>query len=742
MKKIVLSTCALVAILIACGKTNPPPVAAVKPVVNDYPVKIPDTTKISDQITRDALTTFDATSGTMKFSQATATLENLKTDDVLVSEPTKAAPYGYLRKVKTMRKEGAGMVLETEPAKLTDAIQSGSLNFEAVKPDLPVSGQATPLKPKLGGGGGINKGYLYDQNISETICLDDKNCDAGNIKLDGRLRVAIGLTLGLGVEYKVPFSLMAYLEASAGGDTFADLNVTAHFNDSFKKEKLVKNFYEVVTAYIGPLPVVMFISTDLFVGVDGDAQGDFTTGVKPTLTGRIGLRWTSSNGFETFSPEAALNFRPPVLKASANVKAYIRTVSSIKLYGVFGPMIDSNAGAGIEAGFPRDPLWTVFGNAYARMDVKGTFPYIDVPFDFSRTLLDKRFELGKAEIQPPTIAVNKPSTLAVFKKPIDLRQFYSTSDPQGRTVAVTASSNRDGSVSTNPSFSGAPGPRIVTLTASNVDKTAQASLEVDAVNSAPQIVGGGITSASIPLGLPTYLSAYASDINEPQDRLGCEKLRWATTGTDVLTTESGSSFGCEPRIVFADQGTRTFTATATDPEGLTTSNTINVNVTARLAKNPPDVGRIEVRYRNTKISPGELVLNQDGLTITAPLDNPDNSPVTFNWTVEQIIGPNDCSSTPTEPCGVLFFPRRIYEFNQDQASINWGASGNIPNFEFPTKREKVCEVPFGGTVLVCSYQNRPKPATVFLTLNANSPVANIQQVRTFTLQISPETRLR
>ncbi len=741
MKRPFLSICFLVTALIACGKTDPPPVVAAKPVVNDYPVKIPDTTKISDQSTRDSLTTFDATSGTMKFSQATAILENLKTDDVLVSEPTAAAPYGYLRKVKTMRKEGTGMVLETEPAKLTDAIQSGSLNFEAVKPDLPVSGQSTPLKPKLGGGGGINKGFLYDQNVSETICLNDNNCDAGNIKLDGRIRASVGLTLGLGVDYKFPASFVAYLEASAGGDTFADLNVAAHFNDNFKKEKLVKNFFEIVTVYIGPLPVVMFVSTDLFVGVDGNAQGDFTTGVRPTLTGRIGARWTSSNGFETFSPEAALNFRPPVLKASANVKAYIRTVSSIKLYGVFGPVIDSNAGAGIEAGFPRDPLWTVFGNAYSRMDLKGTFPYIDEPFDFSRVLLDKRFELGKAEIQPPTIAVNKPSTLAVFKKPIDLRQFYSTSDPQGRTVAVTASSSRDGTISTNPSLSGTPGPRTVTFTASNGDKTAQASLEVDAVNSPPQIVGAG-TSASIPLGLPTYLSAFASDINEPQDRLGCEKLRWATTGTDVLTTETGSSFGCEPRIVFADQGARTFTATSADPEGLTTSNTINVNVTVRLAKNPPDVGRIEVRYRDTKISPGDLVLNQDGLTITAPVDNPDNSPATFEWSVEQIIGPNDCSSTPTEPCGVLFFPRRIYEFNQDQASINWGASGNIPNFEFPTKREKVCEVPFGGTVLECAFQNVQKPATVTITLSVNSPVANIQQVRTFTLQISPTIRIR
>ena len=116
----------LIAVLItACGdQTTSTP--TLKPAPKATPTArkpiIPDTTKVTDAATRTALSAYDPASGTMRFSVSTPVLAGLKTDDVLVSEPSEAAPDGYLRKVKAIRTEGNGVVLETTQANLTDAI--------------------------------------------------------------------------------------------------------------------------------------------------------------------------------------------------------------------------------------------------------------------------------------------------------------------------------------------------------------------------------------------------------------------------------------------------------------------------------------------------------------------------------------------------------------------------------------------------------------------------------------------
>ena len=68
--------------------------------------------------------------GTLRFSRSTALLAALKLDDVLVSEPSAAAPSGFLRKVKSIRLDGSGVVLETTQASLTDVITQGDLSAE------------------------------------------------------------------------------------------------------------------------------------------------------------------------------------------------------------------------------------------------------------------------------------------------------------------------------------------------------------------------------------------------------------------------------------------------------------------------------------------------------------------------------------------------------------------------------------------------------------------------------------
>lgn len=89
---------------------------------------IPDTTKVADPATRAALTAFDLDTGEMRFSTTTPLLASLQLDDVIVAEPSEAAPYGYLRKVKSKVTQGSEVVLQTTQANLTDAIHQGWLD--------------------------------------------------------------------------------------------------------------------------------------------------------------------------------------------------------------------------------------------------------------------------------------------------------------------------------------------------------------------------------------------------------------------------------------------------------------------------------------------------------------------------------------------------------------------------------------------------------------------------------------
>jgi hypothetical protein len=77
--------------LTACPNSEP---SVVKPNPGEYPVKIPETTKVSDEVTRNALTSFDIGSGVMQFNQSTPMLEGTGTMDLIYidGEPAPITP--------------------------------------------------------------------------------------------------------------------------------------------------------------------------------------------------------------------------------------------------------------------------------------------------------------------------------------------------------------------------------------------------------------------------------------------------------------------------------------------------------------------------------------------------------------------------------------------------------------------------------------------------------------------------
>lgn len=110
------------------------------------PVIIRDTVRVLDEGERASLASFDPATGRLVFSSATPRLAALTPGDILASEPTPAAPYGFLRKVSsTSALGGGGLEVQTTQGTLREAIIQGSLAGEGtLTPADLMSQQLTP----------------------------------------------------------------------------------------------------------------------------------------------------------------------------------------------------------------------------------------------------------------------------------------------------------------------------------------------------------------------------------------------------------------------------------------------------------------------------------------------------------------------------------------------------------------------------------------------------------------------
>jgi hypothetical protein len=92
-------------------------------------VIIPPTTKILDANTLVSLETVNP-DGTLTFTSSSPSLQQLAAGDVIVADSSNAAPRGLLRKVVAVRTEGERVIVQTEGAKITEAVHQGRVVLE------------------------------------------------------------------------------------------------------------------------------------------------------------------------------------------------------------------------------------------------------------------------------------------------------------------------------------------------------------------------------------------------------------------------------------------------------------------------------------------------------------------------------------------------------------------------------------------------------------------------------------
>jgi serine protease len=179
-----------------------------------------------------------------------------------------------------------------------------------------------------------------------------------------------------------------------------------------------------------------------------------------------------------------------------------------------------------------------------------------------------------------------------------------------------------------------PGIRTLTITATdNAGLSSQAFQTVNVINAPPSITNiTAPTEIGLAEGWSPVTPVVATDPNEASGTLGCERVRWSVQGSDLLQ----NSNGCDNFVVFSEQGTRTVTITATDPEGAVATKVLSVNVGPRPAQIKPSVRGFVVQDSAAKVLQDRVTLerNQCSLVATADLYNPDNASVSLSWSLD------------------------------------------------------------------------------------------------------------
>lgn len=617
MKKLIPAMLLVLVVFLTAGTCKPPPPPLPPEVI------IPDTTKVTDSATRDALTDYDLDSGVMRFSRTTAVLQNLKPDDVIVSEPSAAAPFGYLRKVKVIRQEGDELVLETTQANLTDAIHKGGFeedgDFTAddlMATALHVPGVSVlPAPAALSTQAGVGENYRFRLGFDE-VALDLGEGDVKvKVKLNGELFFNAGWGVHLNIDKCLAFPPVCVesFEAKVGIEEWLKVTVSGEANALLKKEiKIASYYFKPIWFFIGPVPVVINPSIEVFVGGSGEVRLSFQYGITQKATALVGARWTPKQGWKDITDfgVSLVGYDDFKFNATMNAKAYTKALTNLKLYDTAGVALGLELSAELDGAIPRNPTWIARAGIEGYIAFVVGLPVIGTLKEYKATLFKESIELARAANQAPvfsnvtagTTRVDLGKSVYVGRHSGFVRGYFDVMDPEGDPFTLSYVSNRDGNMnlSNNQYTFRTPGLRTVTVTArDNQGKSSSITLRFDVVNS-PPVITTTVGSDQVPQTVEYFISARAFDPNDGY--LTCDRLSWTVSGSDTIRSVA-SGGGCAAIAVFNTQGSRTLSVRATDALGATATKSLNVFVGPPPPNPPPVITSFSV---SAKLIPGAI----------------------------------------------------------------------------------------------------------------------------------------
>ena len=723
------------------------PAAEIQMVVGNVcqPVIIPDSTKIADPATRAALTLYSKDTGRLVFSQVTPLLERLKTRDVIVSKPAPGAPYGFLRKIKSMRKDGNTLTLETEQAKFSEAIillGPTTVTGQLQAPEPPASSRLSSRGLSAPAIAAIDLGdsFEFKETIAVEIDLESAEGDiegSGKVRVDGSVYFNAGYNIGLGVEgcAEIPPICVDRVEAWMGVEQVTRLKVTGEFDGRLKKEEEIAEVpMQPIFFFIGPFPVWIQPDVEILLGVDGEAHVDFSFDAGAQSRIKVGAKWTDPDdggvGWRSIKDFTLIDkeYFDAEMLGRLRLETYGKVDAKLLFYSVFGPGINGSVGISGDADTGRKPLWTIRGHVRSAVnfgaDVGG---YFDLGEVWSEDILNETFVIQDAPNLKPQCFWRTdqiPANIAtqVYLGPsaggIGGGGFFSCSDPEGEAITYSATSSNLADVipvppaALNVTFNSG-GDRTIRVTARDASGAAESfSLTIRVFNSAP-IVEISDALPSVPATVQYFVTGSAYD-PETGTFLSCDRLEWSVVAPlngQYTITRTGAGGGCGATLVFNTPGFWTLVLSATDIHGAVETDSVAITVTAAPVNRPPVINGFEVLARRGPLShtcpdPNYLCLLPPSPFVIYngfPVDYPDAQLGDYHPPIFLAI-------FATDPDGDALTVEYTCETGANRAPVTWDDTFQafrcdpIPSNEFPVVFRAV--VSDGTTSVVRSQSNR------------------------------------
>ncbi len=606
---------------------------------------IPETTKVADLETRTALNAIDLNTGTMRFSQDTKVLQNLKSGDVLVGGRSSIAPFGFLRKVNSIKTENGQTVLKTTQAALTDAISKGSIditkNFTAA--DVVSTSSRTSGNSQAGK---LLAGYNFEQPVKVVYHPDPPG--TGEVQITGVVNFNLGAHFGLKIstcstDTGIPYPCVGHFDTWVGFDQLSDLKITGHLETPIKKDiELASKDYQIDFDIAG-VPIVLDFKATLSIGLDGQASVQFSYNATQNAALQFGAAYNDGHGWDKIDDRTfAVLPGTPQLQGNVKLQATTDVEGQVLLYGIVGPGLKASAGLEFDAQIPRNPIWILSGVVLLDVTFVVDIPVFGKIVDYSTNIANWKQEFARSRNSPPSINILKGIQNVNLGKPLQiLNSIYGTftvSDLEDGTVPdsnIHLSSDKDGALTLNSNAEflfATEGIRVITVTATDSTSASSSATFTVNVNNPPPVVSL-TTSANLPVyrGIATQLSGYANDINrltgQPTDLVPCNQMSWTSSvASDVVPAS------CTGNVTFTSNGSRTLTLTAIGKFGAKGSASVTINVTDPPPNLAPVIDEFHIKDNlGNEVGDGQVVTTNVALNLTVKAHDPENDQIHYVW---------------------------------------------------------------------------------------------------------------
>jgi len=371
---------------------------------------IPDTTKVLSEDSTSSLSSISEDGSIFTFSESSPQLELLEPGEIIVGDPSDAAPNGFLRKVVNTSTSYDGLIVETDDATLEEAITQGEVYVnETLKPgevqdSIVASGLTLNMSPsaveRTDFDYSLQNVILYDNDGNPSTTYDQVRAN-GSIALESSYKFS----------YKIGWKFWKKPKINFTQTTTESAELEIIYESGFQLQKeveIARHYFSPITIWVGPVPVVFVPVLTIYVGVDGIVYTKVTSKVNQSASLTYGVKYDDG-----WSPIGDFNnnfsFSNPTLDANLSVKGYTGTGLSLLLYGVAGPHADLVPYLLLRADVNTNPWWTLYGGldvlAGVKLDVLGK-----TVAEYHTTVIDYVVLLAQAANTPPPICF----TLSTF----------------------------------------------------------------------------------------------------------------------------------------------------------------------------------------------------------------------------------------------------------------------------------------------------------------------------------------